>query len=143
MENMNMDEFEAKLNEIQDPNPKTEWWNEAVFRTTLNTILYLEIALFGFCILIGPLGFDLDSFILGQKIMIIPVLVVGFKVAMNEKAYKTKKTLDSQIKVLNKDIDGLKAKVSDKNNEIYALKIQLGDKCETLAANAEALEKVS
>lgn len=137
MENFQIDKFEADLNEITDPNPKTKWWNEAVFRTTLNTILYLEIALVGFCIII-PTGFDANGFLLGQKIMIIPVLVVGFKVAMNEKAYKTKKVLDKRIDEQSEEIKGLNKTIAEKDNEIYKLRVQLDDKCKTADALRDA-----
>jgi len=137
MENIiDLDNFANELNELSDPNKKT-WYNEAVLRQVFMTLIYCEIAIVGFCIQV-PLGFSVDTFLLGQKIVIIPILVVGFKAAANEKAFKTRKTLEIKADGIKNENNMLRQEINKLDKENYKLKIELDNKCKLLESLKEA-----
>ena len=134
MENMiDIDKIEKDFNQIEDPNNKT-WINEALFKSILFTILYMEIAIIGFAINVNPISVDFNVIMLGQKIMIIPVLIVGFKTQVNEKTFKHRKELEQETEENRKIINEL-------TKENYKLKLELDAKSQLYQALKDANEK--
>jgi len=136
---IDVDEYEERINNLEDPNKKT-WINEAVLRNMLGTLLYCGIAIVGFAITI-PWGIDVDTLIVGFKLVIIPVVVVGFKAMLNERLVKQKRTMQEEADRLKEEIDCLKATISDQNIEINKLRSELDVKCQLIEALKEAREK--